>query len=223
MWRTSEFRIQRRAAVLIFTALSLAESRSANLIVNGEFASGLTAWSTVGTVFETGQTAVLSDQNTSPVVLFQTVAMDVATTASLSLRFDLLASLSPSANVGQTPDTAFLTAFLGTVSFGNSYAAGLYDMAVPVMDIDFRGPANQGPGLSAGVSPKGIGWIRYSLALPVQPFVTVAFEFIDGNAIVGDSTVALDNVVLDAIPVPEPGAAALLLMGFVFSRRRYRH
>lgn len=195
---------------------------AATLIVNGEFVSGTTGWQTLGTVFNTGQTAVLSDQGGTRMALFQTAAVPLATTASLTLRYDLFAALSPVAGLGQTPDSLFLTAFLGTVPFGVSFADGLYDATVPLMDADFRGTANLAPSLTSGPSPKGAGWTRYQLALPVSGFVTISFEFLDGNAVVGDSTVAVDNVTLDAVAIPEPGSAWFLAgtgMALLWRRR----
>jgi hypothetical protein len=111
------------AGVLLSLLLST-PGRAANLIVNGEFPSGITGWQTLGTVFNTGQSAVFSDQGGSRVLLFQTVAVPLATTMALSLRYDLFAALSPVAGLGQTPDTIFLTAFLGAVPFGNSFGSG---------------------------------------------------------------------------------------------------
>ncbi len=198
-----------------------ATGHAANLIVNGEFISGMTGWRTVGTVFDAGQTGVLTDQGGSYIVLFQTVAVPLQTTLSLMLQYDLFGALSPVAGLGQTPDTVFLAAFLGASDFGPGYATGIYDEVIGVMDLDFRGPANPALGLLSGPSPKGQGWTRYTLALPVSGYVTVAFEFVDGNGIVGDSTAAVDNVVLEAVPIPEPGTPALAaVLGAAFLRRR---
>lgn len=203
--------------------LMCSRGHAANLIVNGDFTAGVLGWQSVGNVFDTGQTAVISDQGGARVVLFQTISVPVETTATLSLRFDLFAALSPPASLGQTPDSLFLTAFLGTVPFGNSFGSGLFDSALGLLDADFRGSANFASGLTSGASPKGPGWTRYQLALPVMTFVTIAFELLDGNAVVGDSTGAVDNVVLDAVPVPEPDVAmfiAITGMQMLMPRRR---
>lgn len=201
-----------------------APGHAANLVVNGEFSSGVTGWQTIGTVFNTGQTGVLTDQGGAYVVLFQTVAVPLETTLSLTLRYDLFGAMSTVAALGQTPDTVFPAAFLGTSPFGTAFETGIYDEVVELMDLDFRGAANLAPGLVSGPSPKGAGWTRFSLGLPVSGFVTVAFEFIDGNGIVGDSTAAVDNVVLESVPIPEPGSVALLgavgAVGAAIRRRR---
>jgi hypothetical protein len=115
----------------------------------------------------------------------------------------------------------FLSAFLGTIPFGNDFAAGLFNTAVSLQDVDFRGEANPAPGLGSSPSPKGAGWTRYQLALPETGFVTVSFEFLDGNGVMGDSTAAVDNVVLETVPIPEPGVS-LLLAGAGLALRRSR-
>lgn len=184
---------------------------AANLVVNGEFTDGVEpGWETVGTVFNTGQTGVLSDQGGAYVVLFQSVPVPVELAQSLTLQFDLFGNLSPVAGLGQTPDTLFSAVFLGVVPFGPEFGAGVYDEVVPVLDLDFRGLANPAPGLAGEPGPQGEGWTRYRLPLDVTGFVTVAFEFIDGNGIVGDSTGAVDNVILEVVPIPETGTVVLL-------------
>jgi MYXO-CTERM domain-containing protein len=52
----------------------------------------------------------------------------------------------------------------------------------------------------------------------------VAFEFIDGNGVAGDSVAAVDNVVLEAVFIPEPSIPVTLLgvLGAAALRRRRR-
>jgi hypothetical protein len=209
------------AIIILFTATEPA--RAASLIVNGEFAFALNSWQQIGTVFSTGETAVLSDTATPRTAVFQTAVVPDGI-IQLQLSFDLLTALSPVAGLGQTPDSLFITAFLGSAAFGINLDSATFDTAIPILDADHRGTANPASGLTSGPSPKGAGWTRYSLPLPTAPFATVSFEFIDGNAVAGDSTTAVDNVVLDGIAIPEPEFLAVLAAAvFVFigcGRRR---
>lgn len=195
-----------------------------NLIVNSEFSVNSAGWSEVGTVFTTGQVAILSDQGGERVVLFQMVAVPAATTVSLALSFDFFNSLSPVIGLGETPDSVFFTAFLGATPFGPTFEDGVFDQSVELLDADYRGATNFPSTMIVAASPKGAGWTRYSLPVPVSPFVTVSFEFIEGNATPGDSTAAVDNVFLIAQPIPEPSALATLLLaaGLVLTRRPRR-
>jgi|GEM_PF-5184967 len=185
---------------------STPQAAAANRIVNSEFTVNTAGWSEVGTVFTTGQAAILSDQGGERVVLFQMVAVPVATTAALALSFDFFNSLSPLIGLGETPDSVFFTAFFGTALFGPIFENGVFDQSMELLDADYRGATNFPPGMVVAASPKGAGWTRYSLPVPVSPFVTVSFEFIEGNATTGDSTAAVDNVFLIAQPIPTAGA-----------------
>ncbi len=209
------------AAVLMLLAWT--PVRGASLLVNGDFTASVTGWQQIGTVFDTGGSAVLSDAVTPRAVVFQT-ALVPAGFISLELSFDLLTALSPVAGVGQTPDSVFVSAFLGSAAFGGNFDAATFDTAIPILDADHRGIANPALQLTSGPSPKGPGWTRYSLLLAPAAFATVAFEFIDGNAVAGDSTAAVDNVFLEGIPIPEPDFLAVLAATiFVFlglGRRR---
>ncbi|MFN0125701.1 MAG: PEP-CTERM sorting domain-containing protein, partial [Verrucomicrobiales bacterium] len=205
---------------LWLTAASL--PGAVNLIVNSEFEAGTTGWSQTGTVFTTGQTAILSDQGGSRVVLFQSVAVPVETTLALTLSFDFFNAMSPVVGLGQTPDTVFCSAYIGGDEFGSSYEQGIYDQAIGLLDADYRGSTNLALGLVVTASPKGAGWSRHILSLPVAAHVTVGFEFIDGNALIGDSSGAIDNVYLLADPIPEPSAIGLMLAAASLLLRRRR-
>lgn len=195
------------AAILLFVARGPAHA--ASLIANGEFSSALNDWQQVGTVFDTGESAVLSDSATPRAVVFQTAVVPDGFIL-LQLSFDLLTALSPVAGVGQTPDSVFISAFLGVAPFGVNFDAATFDTAIAILDADYRGIANPAFQLASGPSPKGAGWTRYSLPLAPAAFATVAFEFIDGNGVPGDSTTAVDNVFLEGIPIPEPEFLAVL-------------
>lgn len=185
------------------------ELRGATLISNGDFSSSLTDWHPVGGVFDTGQTAVLTDQEGSRAVIFQTAVIPGGA-LSLQLDFDLLLSLSSNVPVGRTPDSFFGTIYLGSMPFGDNYEAGIFDSAIGLLDADYRGPANLTAGLTTSASPKGPGWNHYSMQLPIEAFITVMFEYFDGNG-QADSVTAVDNVRIDFTPVPETGTSFLCL------------
>ena len=91
-----------------------------------------------------------------------------------------------------------------------------------MLDSDYRGLANVASSVTSGPSPKGTAWTRFSLPLPPSPFATVAFEFIDGNGVPGDSVSAVDNVRLEAVFIPEPDTCFVLTACGLLLRRRHR-
>ena len=198
--------------------------QAVNLLLNSGFPEGTAGWTVEGTVFNTGGAAVFSDQGGERAILFQTAGVPVDTTLSLVLSFDFLNALSPTVPVGGTPDSLFASSFSGSVPFGGSFAGGVFEVATGVLDADFRGSANLPPGMIVSASPKGAGWTHYRLPIPVISFVTIAFEFIDGNGVAGDSVAAVDNVVLEAVFIPEPSIPVTLLgvLGAAALRRRRR-
>jgi hypothetical protein len=205
-----------------FVSLSLAclTVRGASLIVNGEFTQSLSSWQPIGSVFDTGETAVLSDQAGARSVIFQTAVVPEGL-LGLELHFDLLLSLSSTVPLGRTPDTFFGSLYFGSAHFGSIYDAGVFDSALGVLDADYRGPANTAPALVSSPSPKGPAWTHYALMLPPEEFVTVMFELTDGNG-QADSVAAVDNVRLDCVFIPEPGAGILILAAASGLLRRRR-
>jgi hypothetical protein len=197
--------------------------QGANLLMNSGFAGGTTPWASEGAVFNTGEAAVFSDQGGEWAVLFQTAAMPVATTIALQLSFDFLNALSPLVPAGATPDALFASTFAGEMPFGGDFLGGMFEVASGVLDADFRGSPTLYGDMEVSASAKGGGWVHYRLSLPVAAFVTVAFEFIDGNGVAGDSVAAVDNVVLEAVTIPEPaplGALGAVLVAVGLRRQR---
>ena len=209
-------------ALLIMWCMAPNPVRAASLIANGEFTASLTGWEKTGTVFDTGETAVLSDAVTRRTMIFQTAAVPDGVIL-LRLSFDLLTALSPVAGLGQTPDSVFVSAFFGTQPFGLDFESGQFDTAISILDADHLGLDNVAGSVTSGPSPKGALWTRFSMPLDVSPFATVAFEFIDGNGVTGDSTSAVDNVRLDAEFIPEPRTAAILAVWGLLCLRRRNH
>jgi hypothetical protein len=203
----------------LFALIGAAPGHASSLLVNHDFSNGLTGWLTIGTVFDTGQTGVLSDQGGNRVVLFQSGAVPAGTPA-LSLSFDFLNALSNVVPLGTTPDTVFFSSFHGQTEFGSSFDNGAYDTAIVLLDADYRGPTNLAPGMVMSPSPKGAGWTRFTLPLPTTPVVTLGFEFIDGNGIANDSTAAVDNVALEVVPEPAVVGTILGTLGVWLLRRR---
>lgn len=206
------------AAVLYYGGLNSVQG--ASLIANGDFSASLNDWQKVGTVFDTGQSAILSDAGAPRSVVFQTAVVPDGVVL-LRLSFDLLTALSPVAGLGQTPDSVFISAFRGAAPFGVNFDTAAFDTAIAILDADHRGLANLPFQLASGPSPKGQGWTHFTMPLPPVPFATVAFEFIDGNGVTGDSTAAVDNVFLEAEFIPEPQTSAVLTAcGLLLMRRR---
>jgi hypothetical protein len=205
----------------------MAGLKAASIFGNGEFTGSLASWNTSGTVLNTGDTAVFSDSSLTPLSIFQTGGLPPGF-ERFELSFDFLDGLSPTVPFGFLPDAFFGTLYLGGSPFGPTLAAGVYDQAIGLFDLDAFGLFNVVPGGVFGASPKGAGWTRFSLTqvmpsgVALPEFATVAFESYNLNGTAADSVVAVDNV-LFIVVVPEPGPASLLLLGaatFLIRRRR---
>ena len=212
---------------LLIPLVSGRESRGAGLMLNSEFTGSLSSWTTGGTVFNTGDSAVFSDSVATPTSIFQTAAVPGAF-VGFDLSFDVFNGLSSTVPGGFVPDAFFATMYLGVNPFGPTMAGGVYDDAIPLFDMDFSGGYNLASGASFGPSPKGAGWTRYSLSQITAPaftdpgYLTLAYEFFNLNGASSDSVAAIDNVTL--IPsVPEPGRVALVVLAaFTICLRRWR-
>lgn len=206
--------------------LALQDSKGATILLNGDFTGSLLPWTASGTVFNTGDNAVLSDDMATLESIFQTGMVPSGVTG-FGLTFDFLNSVSTTLLEGFLPDTFFATLYLGSSSFGPTLEAGTFDVALGLFDMDSNGVFNVASGATFGPSPKGVGWSRISLAPEIFPglaapgFATVAFELHNLNGIGSDSVVAVDNVSLIMV-VPEPHHALLLLASCLtlFRRRR---
>ena len=211
---------------LLLALSPLTGAEAATILSNGEFTGSLAAWTTTGTVFNTGDAAVFADGASATVSLFQTGALP-AGVVSLALTFDYFNGLSPTVAGGFLRDTFFATLYGGGQPFGPTLAGGVYDQVLGLFDLDANGAFNVVPGSSFEPSPKGAGWTRYTLTQTGEPafmgpgFATVAFEFYNLNGIAADSAAAVDNVSLVAV-VPEPTETALLLLSATVLLRRRR-
>jgi hypothetical protein len=213
-------------AIVAALAFCLSRSVASSLLVNHEFTGSLTSWTASGTVFNTGDSAVFSDSVVTPTSLFQSVIVPTDF-QGFDLVFDFFNGLSSTVQPGFVPDVFFATIYLGVDPFGPSLAGGLFDMVIPLFDLDHTGAFNLASGATLSTSPKGAGWTRYSLTRQTAPFftdpgyMTVAFEFFDLNGTGSDSVAAVDNVAL-LKAIPEPGKAALLLLSSIFAILRRR-
>jgi len=205
--------------------LAFQDSKGATILLNGNFTGSLVPWTAVGTVFNTGNSAVLSDDMATLESIFQT-GMVPSEAMGFELSFDFLDSVSTTLFEGFLPDTFFATLYLGSSSFGPTLEAGTFDVALGLFDMDSNGVFNVAAGAMFGPSPKGVGWSRLSLfaenfpGLAAPGFATVAFELHNLNGIGSDSVVAVDNVSLIMV-IPEPHYALLMLVsGLALLRRR---
>ncbi|MGI8603782.1 MAG: hypothetical protein ACR2OZ_12405 [Verrucomicrobiales bacterium] len=113
---------------------------AASLLINGDFANGLEGWNKLGTPFDTGAAAVLSDQGGERVAVFQTVAMPANSFGTL-VSFDFFGSFSSNVPVGTAPDSLFASFYLGATHFGSDLEAGSFNTAIGLGDIDHNGIA----------------------------------------------------------------------------------
>lgn len=199
---------------------SFGRAVAATLFVD-DFAAGTGEWHTLGTVFDTGEAAILSDQVSSRTALFRSVP--ILNESVITVEFDFLNGLSDAVPIGGLPDAVFATVYLGTGSFGDNLDTASFDSASPLLDLD-ASEAVPITGTIADSEAKGLGWSFYSgsLSAPAGEF-TLAFEFVDDNGLAGDSSSAFDNIEVGFEIIPEPSAGLLLVAPlFALALRRRR-
>jgi hypothetical protein len=213
--------------VAMTTIIGSREASAASILNNGEFLGTLAPWTIQGVAGNTGDTAILTDESSAAVAVFQTVAMPQEF-SGFTLFFDFIDGLSPAVTEGFLLDTFFATVYIGADSFGPTIEGARFDESVDLFNLDANGVFGAAAGATIGPSPKGVGWSQFSLSRTISAgvtgpkFATVSFEFFDLNGIQNDSSVAVDNVRLIAA-VPEPGAGALIgiaLAAWCVRRRR---
>jgi hypothetical protein len=179
-------------------------------IVNGDFGSGLTGWTSQGDVQATTN-AALGDAGEIYSLLFQGVS---AAPGQYRLEFDFQNGLAGSAQ-------GFPDAFFASLYFINDLSAfdlggtpPVFDDLTALMDLDASGPSNVAGSLSA--SGLGSDWSHFSFDFANNfGFIIPVFEFLDFDGVDSNSRVRLDNVAISDItpPVPEPASLALIGIG----------
>jgi uncharacterized protein (TIGR03382 family) len=221
-WPILSGRVAVASAVVGLVAALAAEAPAA--VVNSGFDTGpdgLAAWKVVGSVYNTGEQGVLSDDPAARSMLWQNLS---AGGGPQVLQFDLLAALAGVGGSGTLPDTFFVSlySFPSPVLFDPVAGAG-FSGALAVLDLDSSGITAAAPGLQTGPSPKGPSYLRVAIEFtPADVFIAPVFDLQSLNFNAADSVVVVDNVTITA--VPECGVAALaawgLLLGLAVRRRR---
>jgi hypothetical protein len=182
---------------------------TASAVTNGDFTSGIDAWSTSGDTSVVGGELVLSDDGPASSGAWQVAASEAS---RMLLEFDVLGALSsfsPTDPFG-FPDLFAASIYLFDDPTGFDPSDGTALGAVSVLSIDWDGPFD----VFADVVPadRGGDWLHVSLAFDSSyAYYAPAFELFELGFVGGDSTVRIDDVVIT--PVPEPGTAILLLLG----------
>jgi len=207
---------------LILPVLLLSIVATANVSqavpTNGDFANGLTGWSTLGDVTTNTQEAVIGDHNATDSLLYQALAL---APGQYSVEFDFLNGLSSA-----SPTFGFLDTFFASLYFVNDVSqldilGGGFDAFTPLFDLDANGVANLTG--SVGASGKGGNWQHYSLTFQNSfNYVVPAFELLEQNFVNADSTVRIDNVSIQLSAVPEPETLFLVGSGLFFIGRMVR-
>ena len=187
-------------------------------LINGDFSSGLTGWTTEGDVVVESGAASIGDEDPYS-LLYQGVAL---APGLYELEFDfsnLLSDYVPPSGPVTFPDIHFASLYfindlsqfdLNTLSFDD--AAALFDM-------DYTGPYNVQGVISA--SPLGQAWSHFTMTFDNNcAYAIPTFELLDFNLVSGDSEVLIDNV--SVAIVPEPSTVLLLSIGLATGLLRRR-
>lgn len=187
-------------------------------LINSDFSSGLTGWTSQGDVTTDNQEAVLGDDGVNDSLLYQPVALS---SGQYRVEFDFLNGLS-----SVPPTFGFLDSFFASLYFVNDLSqldilGGSFDAITPLFDLDANGVSNLTG--SVGLSSKGGNWRHFGLTFQNNfNYVIPAFELLEQNQINADSTVRIDNVSIAVSAVPEPSTFFLLGSGvaafFLFRR-----
>ena len=186
----------------------------ANLVTNGGFTNGLTAWSTAGNVTNAPGLSLTRD-GTNRSTLFQTVQQQGL---PLDLSFDFYyAVLSDSVPPGLFADTAYFSIYESSNALTLRPDLDQFDKVSPVFDASFSGFTNLMAGVSVAPSPRGPDWWAVSVAgyVATYDFVAPTLEVYNFNGVPNDSTAPMTDVVMNS--VPEPGTAALLLSSLLLA------
>lgn len=185
------------------------------LPVNGDFAAGVSSWTTSGQVSAPAGQAVLNDL-LGDASLYQVVSLGLG---EWTLTFDFQNSIA--AYTGDDDPFAFPDVLFASLYFSDSIG---FDLAAPpstaiaLMDLDHSGPANVSGTITPGELP---GWQHFSLSFTsTSLYAVVAFELLAFDPVNGNSSAAIDNVNLAA--VPEPMTGLLLGAGLVAAGLRRR-
>jgi hypothetical protein len=196
-----------RLVSILFSSLALLSVGSIRLrgqtIFEDSFIAGIAGWHHSGTIYNTGANAVFADTAGDRSTLHRSGSIP-AEALGLRIEFDLLNALSSSIPFGTSADALCGTVYLGQTAFGENIDAGEFERGIALFDLLPAGIFNLAPGAFLTESPKGPAWTRLIWDVPIAPYqeVTAAFEFTDGNGITGDSTAAIDNIIVRVLPVP---------------------
>jgi len=193
--------------------VSPTSSFAAPINVNSDFSAGLTGWSASGDVAVNSGVSVISDPNGGGTLLQSTNTGP----GSFTLTFDLFNALSPKGNPGFSQGV-FADIAAGTLYFSNS-ALNLGNLAgnstTTLFDANSAGVVSL-----LQVTGLGGGWFQYSLAFTTAfNYVTPVFDLFDQD-FVTNSTLNIDNVKIEAAPIPEPATLLLLAGALPIIRRR---
>ena len=190
---------------------------SAHAYFSDDFSTGVDTWITMGDVAEQAGEAVLADGEARRSVMYKPIPLAPGTyTVDVDVRNDV----SPDVPAGQLPDVFFASVYFVDDPGTFDLMAGTFDGSAALFDLSARGFANvQG---QVDPSSKGPDWSHYHGVFDlIHAYAIPTFELKDDNALIGDSSVILDNLRIAIIP--EPRAVFSFGLGLAllwFARRR---
>jgi hypothetical protein len=189
------------------------------ILINEDFASGLSGWDIAGAVFEGIGEAAITDENAVRSFLYQGIQLDPG---SYEININLKPLLASEEPLGFARDTFFASLYLSTTPelFDPRTPEG-FDAFLELFDFDAAGPFDfSGEFMS---NPGKPDYVTYSQGFTLESTSTLfaVFELSDLNGINDNSIVLVDSVV---ILIPEPASALFAglaaLLALLFYRRR---
>jgi len=203
-----------RSAIIgfIFIIMAFSGRAMALPLQNDDFSDGLNGWTSLGDVKEQNGTAVLGDNAATYSLLQQAIPL---ATGNYTIEFDFKNQMSGAVPQGVFRDTFYASLyFIDDLNEFNLDSGGFDDALLLLSLDDNRVFDNSG---TIDINAKGDDWQHTKVSFHNEyAYIIPAFELFDFNDVNNDSTVLIDNVIIQApTTIPEPATFVLLGCGML--------